>query len=431
MDYLARRAAYLSLMLAGGVLIGTSEAQASRYVLGDASSIAPDQPRVLFGLYDVPEGEEPDDSHLVGPVLYNVGLLDTGANGILLAASAFANLDGSTTNANDYSPFEQAVNPTTGEPVMYDELGVAGTEALGVLKSYTFGYNGYNDTNVHVIEDVHAFGRNNLNIGSYSAIIGMPAMMDKYTYVNMTSLRSNAFGGDIGDLGDYDYISSTITNTRQDVVGPEYDVNLRLVDVPPTGQRHPDDPTPTYAPLPVIDDIVTTFDDGEASGTFLLDTGAQTNIISMQMALDMGLNMDPDDENTDIQDFLTVGGIGGQAEMPLVQIDELIVPLANGDEMVWTNVVVGVLDIDGAPFDAVFGMNMLTSGYSFLDLVSGTNTPEHGFFDGFTLDFAQGDTEGLLSLDWNDNRVIPEPGTAALIGVGLFLAYAKRSRKKA
>ncbi|QDU34697.1 hypothetical protein KS4_27710 [Poriferisphaera corsica] len=427
MNKILNRAMTLSAiaLLAGGY---ASQSQAARYVLGDAAGIAPDQPRVLFGLYDVPEGEEPDDSHLVGPTFYNAGLLDTGANGILLGQLAFFNF--SLDNPSDTgSQFVQATNPTTNQPVWYDELGVAGTDPMKVFKSYLLHYNGYGDTNparVHDMPDITPFGREDINLGSYAAIIGMPAMMGMHTYVNMTPLRSFQNSGTPGTT--FDAIHSYISPTKYQTNGPQYDIDLRLVDVPHTGQRHPDDPTPTYAPLPVIDDIITTFEGTSTTGTFLLDTGAQTNIISMQMALDMGLNMDPDDENTDIQDYLTVGGIGGQTDMPIVLIDELTVPLADGDEMVWNNVVVGVLDIDGAPFDAVFGMNMLISGYDAADIFGGTATPETGFFDGFNLDFTTGDEQGILSLDWNDNRIIPEPASAAIIGIALFVAYTRRPK---
>jgi hypothetical protein len=150
-------------------------------------------------------------------------------------------------------------------------------------------------------------------------------------------------------------------------------VPLRIIEPEYTDTTLPEALRPTFAGLPVIDHVDMSHTGGANSGgatltaqdySFLLDTGAQTNIISEQMAIDMGIDFaNPLAQGGDAIDFLEVGGIGGSTLMPLVLVDEFVMPTSTGVDLVYTDLVVGVLDIDGAPFDAVFGMNMLTTGY--------------------------------------------------------------------
>ena len=411
------------LLGVGMLLAGGMNANAERIVVGDAASLAIDQPRVNIAILDVPEGVEPDlQEHLVGPSTYNTALLDTGANGILLGSLAYIGIE---SNPN----YEQAINPTTGEKVYYYETGVGEVaEKMDVYKEYTLAYTGWNDVQTQVIENVNIFGNSKTNLGSFSAIVGMPAMIGRHTKIDVTPLRSNG-------LDEIPYIESQIRDTAFGAGPKPFDIDLRLVEIPyskkkPNGSfYHEDDAMPTYAPLPVIDHVVTRKDGEDSSNTLLLDTGAQTNIISNAMAASLDLNLDPNDPENDIVEWLDVGGIGGQVQMPLCVLDELALPTAGGDEIVWTQVMVGVLDIMNAPFDGVFGMNMLASGYTFEGILNETNTPATGIFDGFELDFSQDESlVGRMTLEMNPNYVlpVPEPATAMLIGAVMFVGLGRR-----
>ena len=182
------------LLAAGLLLANCGIASAKRIVLGDAAGLAVDQPRVVFGLYD-------DNEELVGPTLYNLALLDTGANGVLLGRNSFVDLDGGSGEK-----YEQAVHG--GKPVVYMETGVGDKpEALKVYRRYKLAYNGYGDDDLQVINGVRPFGSPFTNLGSFAAILGMPAMMEKHVRVDLTALRGNG-------IEEIDYIKTRISRGR-------------------------------------------------------------------------------------------------------------------------------------------------------------------------------------------------------------------------
>ena len=107
--------------------------------------------------------------------------------------------------------------------------------------------------------------------------------------------------------------------------------------------------------------------------------------------------------------------------MPFTQLSRLSVPTAEGVDLVFTNVEVGVLDIIGV--DGVLGMNILTSGYG--DLIFGGGEPgEYGYFGNVIFDFTGG--QWVMRLDANPD-VVPEPATGMLVLLpALWLARRPR-----
>jgi hypothetical protein len=362
-----------ALVLSSAFFAG--QAQAVELILGPADNLALDQPRITFGLTD--EFATPNPI-VIGPdPLFSSALLDTGANGILLAGNAYRNSGGSL-DTNLYGSVSADLDGSTViEPdemnLQYNELGVAGTTPLDLHPSLGLRIVDSDGVERLISNDVRAFGDSSLNIGSFSAIVGMPAMQGFAVEVD---LRPNAILGQqrvaFHDTMSQATIESFATmSVDMRIIEPEYtDTSLIDAGFPEL--------LPTFAGLPVIDNVDMRHTGGATSGgatltaedySFLLDTGAQTTIISQQMAQDMGIDF----ENTvgsggDVVGFLEVGGIGGTILMPQVAVDNFIMPTQGGVDLVWTNLIVGVLDIgseDGidAPFDAVFGMNMLTTGY--------------------------------------------------------------------
>jgi len=357
-------------------------AGATDYYLGALDSLAVDQPRITFGLTD----ESTNPGTLIGPTLLNLALLDTGANGILLGTNSFA-------NGEDYS---QAIynDPVHGPtPATYDEQGVAGFQTLEIYDPHGLRIVDAASNELLIATDLVAFGGANINLGSFAAIVGMPAMAGHVVEIDMRPTLSLEF--------QEVYFHST-PNQPVFESAATLDVELRIVPPEWTDTDLPEAYRPTFAGLPVIDNMAMTHTGGANSGgatlttsdTFLVDTGAQTMIISSQMANNMGMDVffDPDDENApvgaDIVDFLEVGGIGGTAFMPLVVVDELRLPTTDGLDLVFTDILAGVLDIEGAPFDAVMGMNMLTSGYTNAIFGGGGgDTLTNGAFDKDTVEF--------------------------------------------
>jgi uncharacterized repeat protein (TIGR01451 family) len=92
--------------------------------------------------------------------------------------------------------------------------------------------------------------------------------------------------------------------------------------------------------------------------TLLFDTGAQLSVISTELALALGLDLDNPEMEID------VGGAGGSLTVGGYYIDSLTLPRDDDNdgvtdgELVFTDVPVFVLDV-GAGLDGIFGMNML------------------------------------------------------------------------
>lgn len=365
-----RRVAFI-LVLA--LTLGAEPALAVEFVVGPADSLALDQPRITFGLTD----ESTTPASLIGPEFFNSALLDTGANGVLLASPAYRDSAG-VLNAALYGSVSADLDGSgIIEPdeidLQYNELGVAGTSPLDIHDTHGFRITDSDGVERLISNDLRAFGDSSLNIGSFGAIVGMPAMQGLAVEVDMRPNASLEFQR----VAFHDTIAGATIESPTTM-----DVDLRIVEPEYTDTTLIDagfpELLPTFAGLPVIDNVDMRHTGGANSGgatltandyTFLVDTGAQTMIISQQMADDMGIDyLNPLNAGGDIVDFLEVGGIGGTTFMPLVAVDNFILPTQGGVELVWTDLLVGVLDIGGedgikAPFDAVFGMNMLTTGY--------------------------------------------------------------------
>ncbi|MCC7147303.1 MAG: PEP-CTERM sorting domain-containing protein [Phycisphaeraceae bacterium] len=365
-------------MAAGGVLaLAALGAGARPYItLGPTDILSLDQPRVTFGLV------QPGTNTLVGPTLYNSAALDTGANGVLLAKLAYV----------DDEVYVQATRGD-GTPVYYDEMGVAGSEWLAVLKFYDLIFEGSNTNSEIRVSNVRALASPTLDIGGFAGIVGMPAMTGRVTTLDLEPMSNLEFI----DVA----FSAQVPASRPD----SYHVGLSTLALDPIGQLQPGDPLPTMVGLPMIDGIRTRQGGLTSAGRLLLDTGAQNVILSPTMIEAMGIDWTRTvDEGGDVVDELEVGGIGGFTLMPMVYVDQLVVPTSEGVDLIWTDVLAGVLDLGG--LDGVLGMNVLTSGY----LGSIFGDPSEPYLEQVVLDFRQ-ENAWNMRLDLNPavNVVTPNP----------------------
>ena len=108
------------------------------------------------------------------------------------------------------------------------------------------------------------------------------------------------------------------------------------------------------------------------------------------MAFDLGLdvngNGDLDDEAISFQE---VAGVGGSVEIPVLRIDSLALRAADGVDLLFRDIIVGIVDIDPA-IPGVLGMNVLNSGweaYSFNLFTSTVPLGPPGVIDRIDLDF--------------------------------------------
>lgn len=321
-------------------------AAAPYLLLGPADEIALDQPRVAIELIDPATGRS------LGPGLANTFLLDTGANGILAVDDSVAEL-------------MQKGYRTEGT---YFEQGVGGFTEFDVSAPYDMRVGGSNGQFI-TLEDARLLSSTTESfcplpgLCSFFGIVGMPAMNGRVTTLDLSSLAGEGGGMDIDDLFNGDF-SVGFLDTRFFDNLPS--TNLRRISVPVQSLSFPregDGPLPTWADLPQLK-VTTGHQGGKSTGNFVLDTGAQLSILSSKMAFEMGLDANGngtlDDEAVAFQD---IGGVGGTISAPVLQFEELSLPTDQGFDLKFTNLQMAVVDIDPT-IDGIFGMNMLSSGWS-------------------------------------------------------------------
>jgi hypothetical protein len=127
-------------------------------------------------------------------------------------------------------------------------------------------------------------------------------------------------------------------------------------------ESHGDGPLPSWSDLAFVP-VAPVHLGNRVDANFILDTGAQMSIISNDLAFSLGLDENGngilEDEAVGSQE---IGGVGGTITAPLMTIEELRVPTEQGVELIYTDLVVAVVDIDPT-IDGIFGMNFLTSGW--------------------------------------------------------------------
>lgn len=392
-------------MLACAVQCIAGVVSAGTIVLGIADGVAVDQPRVDIGI------EDPANlGVLVGPELYNSAVLDTGANGIMLAQLSYI-------WGEQYDTAKRADTST----VQYYETGVAGGEWLDLLKPYHLNYQG-TDAVTRIIENANIIAAPNLDAGSFCGIVGMPAMVGRVVQMDLRTILNPV------------YLEVNFHDTLPAAAHPASSYTVPLIKLPIqfTDAQQPGDPRPTYSPAPLLN-VGHVFGGNTEYQSVLLDTGAQTSIISQAMADRLGINLDPSDPNNhivdldgngiiDADDYMAVGGIGGTVMMLTTQLDSIRIPTASGDDLVLTNVQVGVLDITGV--DGVLGMNILTSGYG--DLIFDPDRGDkNGYFEQVMLDFTG--ENWTMRLDVNP-AFVPEPTSLAVVTLGAGFLMRRRSR---
>lgn len=214
----------------------------------------------------------------------------------------------------------------------------------------------------------------------------------------------------------------------------------------------PDQFGPTFSNNPFIGpDPVATFENGgtppsgspapiaiehnglSTTGSFLFDTGAAASIISEVKAAELGITYAPDDgdpltppqllqdgQAVANQFTLTIGGVGGSAEVAGIFFDEMTLPTVEGDPIRYVAAPLLVADItlqdpvtaEELTLDGVFGMNYLVgsalvAGGFPVDLAAGA-------FDFLVFDEASGtlgltfdpDVVTILDGDYDNNGLV-------------------------
>ena len=325
-----------------------ASAQAPFILLGPADEIALDQPRVAVELID------PTTGRSLGPSFANTFLLDTGANSILAVDDAIYEL-----NLNGYR--------TEGT---FLEQGIGGFTQFDVSAVYDVRFAGA-DGQVQTIPDARLMSSTTTSFCpipgfcSFFGIIGMPAMENRVTTLNLSSLAGGGTLPTIDDIfnGSFDvgFLETTFSSSVPATDLRQYHVPLSAVSFPAEG----DGPLPSWSDLPFIN-VTTAHEGAKQRGNFVLDTGAQLSLMSSSMAFGLGLDTNGNGSlNDEAVSFQAIGGVGGTINAPVMYFEELRLPTDEGVELTFNNVQVAIADIHPS-IDGVFGMNFLSSGWTSL-----------------------------------------------------------------
>ncbi len=361
---------------------------ASFVELGPSDGLALDQPRVAIEVIDHEPGEEPVS---LGPDFSNTLLLDTAANGILVVGSAVSEL-------------QQAGYETEA---VYEEQGIAGTALMNVSASYRLDFAG--DSGVrNTLPDIRIMSNQTLNFGSFNGILGMPGMVNRVTTLDMT----------VFPFCDFALMGVDFSAAVPPGGGHRHRIALELIPFAQEGQQHPEDPLPTWAPIPSAP-VTLTHGDTLLGRRFIVDTGAQVSIVDSATAFALGLDEDGSGTFDEEKLFdLPIGGIGGTIDAPVLATDSVALVSQDGVQLTWTDFQFAVLDIHPT-IAGVLGMDLLTSGW--LNKLFCASTDD-GYIERVHFDFLDADQlAGNMVLDLNSERgeIFSEPSTGDLDWSGI------------
>lgn len=161
---------------------------------------------------------------------------------------------------------------------------------------------------------------------------------------------------------------------------------------------------------------------------WLLDTGGSVTIIGRDYATSVGINLDTETPVNEV----TVFGIGdSQRTLNGYRVDELKIPMANGDDLIYTNMIVYVpADADSLPGDigGILGVNNFAPAFETID--PNTGLPGDELPSRYSDWYFDGPNSQLVLVDPNSNFVgsVPEPAAGLLLIGGASLWLRRRRR---
>lgn len=344
------------------------EARRSDAIVG-VQAVALDQPRIYVNVRrSAPDGEvlqaKGADEEAVSAI---EAFLDTGASGVVLSSETAHSLGVKTLRSAD------------GKAVAFHDIGVGGSETFGVAEPLYFATAAYASNRSGENRDsylppvgpiraqVKSQGGGLLELFSPGGldVAGMPLMLGKVVVL------------DPKPLAKFDLLRTRIVPPGDREI-PQTSIRIPLTYVSfafATRTEPPEADGPYLSPNPMVgpdpfgrgdqnaQPVTLHHGDRTATGTFLLDTGAATSMISTKLAEQLGIRT-PRDKKFE----LAVGGMGGGKQAPGVIVDRLELPTADGSPIAYDKAPLLVLDItvadhDGNQYtiDGVLGMNLFVA----------------------------------------------------------------------
>ncbi len=339
-----------------------------------------DQPRVVISLRRQAKGEPLTAKGDDGPSGEVEAFLDTGASGLLL----------STNTAKALGVTREMVGR---DEVRFDDIGVGGGDRFAVSERLF----------VAVTDSTKAtrpqFGPIRTEVGPLGGgvmdllvrqvlgdldVVGMPAMAGKVVVMDPAKVNEVA---DTIRTSVYDGARdrAAIPRTHRHVKLSFADFAPYTTTTPSTADRPDLAANPFIGPNPLKPDgdrtppVSVEHHGKRSAGSWLLDTGAATSMISLRQAAALGVTYVKGTEGTEApqlagvpaggQFTMTVGGIGGSKKSVGFYLDRLTLQTTEGKPITYLHAPVLVADItakkgkDGiaVTLDGVFGMNFLVA----------------------------------------------------------------------
>jgi autotransporter-associated beta strand protein len=383
-------------------LFGPNAAQAAQYTVDGLQAQSDYVPGAFVVLATPPDSTNPtginykaNTTDMFGdPVSYYsyATVIDTGASGSVISA---------------YEAQARAL-PTTGET--YSDVGIGGTEWFNVsqltqlkMASVTVGYDGSEN-----LANFSSYGNYKFQIRQqdpsidtflgpdpiYVNAVGTPVLNQNVMHV-MPNAPSFSYSFDAFGAAPVEYVPTELLPSAPSSLNA---ASSQLVLVPTTGgalhvplsyqnfvtgSAPPSTSTnPTIAGVRVIDSRKPTSQQS-APSNWLFDSGAAVTMVGRDLATAIGINLNTE---TPVA-TTTIMGIGGDIRtINGYQVQQLILPLTGGDQLVFNNIVVFVPGTGDLPADlpGIFGMNLINKSFSGMDELGSpvnlTNSPFNDWY---------------------------------------------------
>lgn len=464
-----RRAGFssrLGLGMAAGLVLALCLARPAAVVAGQIVLYDPNCPRFYASGLDQPEltaimydGTSVITDGSGTPLTFDV-FVDTGSSGSVIShltavGYSYEDLFLGTVNVPGLG--------LTGAPGQfigtYTDWGIGGPETGNVTRAYGLAVrNGAPlmpdlltgemvvDTNEFINRGQHdLWVRQVEGYGERANVEGLE-FVDPMNIVGMPVIKDSIMVMDPTPLVDGDRLQTFLVAPGSPL--PQTNVTFKLALKDFVGTAPPGEVLPTNYKNPIFEHVTLSQTANgntvtDANNVWLFDTGSSSTFVSFNKARQLGL-IDPvlyDANSYDrfVQDQMNggglvepVGGIGttdanSVVNAPVLTLDEISIRDEQGDDIVWRNVDVLILDLKDATgqpaFDGVFGTNLWLPAVTIdpNDVLGSLDNISSGFFDAIVFD-ATDENNVQLRLD-----LVPEPAALALLGLGALALLRRKN----